>query len=164
MPVAYFVFCLFHFGLYPVACWILVAQPGIEPWTPSSGLPAVEAWSPNHWTDREFPCCVFWIRSISCRESLPKILYSDRTSSIVKLRQSQSLRIKDKHIAWHKKKKPTISGNYHNYYRRKRRVSSCLRLREQLYFHIFLPRDLNCSGLFAFFLVCADINTLFKDC
>ena len=31
-----------------VACWILVPQPGIEP-----VLPAVEAWSPNHWTASE---------------------------------------------------------------------------------------------------------------
>ena len=30
------------------ACGILVPQPGIEPVPP-----AVEAWSPNHWTARE---------------------------------------------------------------------------------------------------------------
>ena len=33
-----------------VACGILVPQPGIELMSP-----AVEAWSPNHWTAREFP-------------------------------------------------------------------------------------------------------------
>lgn len=38
------------------------------------------------------------------------------------------------------KKGAIISGNHHNYYHRKRSVSSCLsiRLQEQLYFHIFL--------------------------
>ena len=39
---------LIFFGL--VACGILVPWPGIEP-----GPPAVEAWSTNHWTAREFP-------------------------------------------------------------------------------------------------------------
>ena len=34
----------------PAACGILVPQPGIEP-----ALPAVEAWSLNHWTTREVP-------------------------------------------------------------------------------------------------------------
>ena len=34
----------------PLACGILVPQPGIEPMPP-----AVEAWSPNHWPIREFP-------------------------------------------------------------------------------------------------------------
>ena len=29
---------------------ILVPRPGVEP-----GSPVVEAWSPNHWTTREFP-------------------------------------------------------------------------------------------------------------
>ena len=33
-----------------VACGILVPQPGIEPVSP-----AMEAWSPNHWTAGEFP-------------------------------------------------------------------------------------------------------------
>ena len=33
-----------------VACGILLPQPGIE-----SGPSAVKAWSPNHWTTREFP-------------------------------------------------------------------------------------------------------------
>ena len=32
------------------ACGILVLRPGIEPMPP-----AVEAWSSNHWTAREFP-------------------------------------------------------------------------------------------------------------
>ena len=33
-----------------VACEILVPRPGIKPLSP-----AVEAWSPNHWTTTEFP-------------------------------------------------------------------------------------------------------------
>ena len=39
----------FFFGLHCVAYGISVPQPGIEP-TPL----AVELWSPNHWTAREF--------------------------------------------------------------------------------------------------------------
>ena len=37
-----------------MACGILVPGPGIEP-----GTLAVEAWSPNHWTTREFPVVLF---------------------------------------------------------------------------------------------------------
>ena len=33
-----------------MACGILVPGPGIEP-----APPALEAWSPNHWTTREVP-------------------------------------------------------------------------------------------------------------
>ena len=33
-----------------MACRIFVLCPGIQP-----GLSAVKAWSPNHWTAREFP-------------------------------------------------------------------------------------------------------------
>ena len=44
--------CLFVFG--SAACGILLALPGIEP-----GAPAVEAQSPNRWTAREFPNCIF---------------------------------------------------------------------------------------------------------
>ena len=40
----------FFFWLCLEACGILVPWPGIEP-APS----AVEVWSPNHWTAREFP-------------------------------------------------------------------------------------------------------------
>ena len=36
----------------PHACRILVSQPGIEP-----GSMAVETWSPNYRTAREFPPC-----------------------------------------------------------------------------------------------------------
>ena len=36
--------------LCDMACRIVVPQLGIEPMPP-----AVEAWSPNHWTAREFP-------------------------------------------------------------------------------------------------------------
>ena len=38
-----------------MACGILVLQPGIEPM-----LPAVEVWSPNHWTARKFLLPFFW--------------------------------------------------------------------------------------------------------
>ena len=40
----------FSFWLHLEACGILVPQPGIEP-----VFPAVQVWSPNHWTAREFP-------------------------------------------------------------------------------------------------------------
>ena len=39
----------FFFWLRHLACGVLVFQPGIEPWPW-----AVRAWSPNHWTTREF--------------------------------------------------------------------------------------------------------------
>ena len=40
----------FFFGLCPKVGWILVPWLVIKPVPPS-----VEAWSPNHWTTREFP-------------------------------------------------------------------------------------------------------------
>ena len=40
----------FFFGLHRQACGILGPRAGIEP-----GALAVRAWSPNHWTAREFP-------------------------------------------------------------------------------------------------------------
>ena len=43
-------FCLLSFGLYQVACGIIVPQPGIKP-----TLSALEGWSLNHWTAKEFP-------------------------------------------------------------------------------------------------------------
>ena len=43
-------FCLLSFWLYQVACGIIVPQPGIKP-----TLPALEGWSLNHWTAKEFP-------------------------------------------------------------------------------------------------------------
>ena len=44
--------CLFFFFFWSrcTACGILVPQPGIELMPP-----AMEAWSPNHWTTKEFP-------------------------------------------------------------------------------------------------------------
>ena len=47
--------CLFFGCITQLAGLGLVPQPGIQP-----GPPAVEAWSPNHWTVREFaePCCL----------------------------------------------------------------------------------------------------------
>ena len=48
---------LLLFWLSFVACGILVLQPGMEP-----GSPAVEIWSPNHRTAREFPAHLyFWV-------------------------------------------------------------------------------------------------------
>ena len=53
------VFCFVCFGFFwlcHMACGILVPRPGIKPMPP-----AVEAWSPNHWTAREFPSTIlFW--------------------------------------------------------------------------------------------------------
>ena len=46
---------LFIFGSV-LACVILVPQPGVEPMSP-----ALEAWSPNHWTTRELPYTNFRI-------------------------------------------------------------------------------------------------------
>ena len=50
-------FVLFFFWPQHVACRILVPQPGIEPMPP-----AMEAWSPNHWTAREVPRCVLSVK------------------------------------------------------------------------------------------------------
>jgi len=48
-----------------MACRILVPLPGSEPVPP-----AVEAWSPNHWTIREFPIItVLYVRK-QTRDSL----------------------------------------------------------------------------------------------
>ena len=46
------------FWLCHIACGILVPRPGMEP-----RPPAVEVWSPNHWTFREFPL-VNYFRSL----------------------------------------------------------------------------------------------------
>ena len=45
--IFFFFFATHHAG-------ILVPQPGIKPMPP-----AVEVWSPNHWTAREFPVKLF---------------------------------------------------------------------------------------------------------
>ena len=50
-----FLFFFFFFLLPCAACGILVPRPGIEP-----TLPALEAWSANHWTAREVPGCRFF--------------------------------------------------------------------------------------------------------
>ena len=44
---------LFLFGAEPCGLWGLSPQPGVEP-----GPSAVKAWSPSHWTTREFPLFV----------------------------------------------------------------------------------------------------------
>ena len=43
---------LFIYWLHCAACKILVPRPGIEP-----VLPALGAWSLNHWTTRDIPLC-----------------------------------------------------------------------------------------------------------
>ena len=43
-----------------MACGILVPQSGIEPMPP-----AVEVWSPNHWTAREVTFCHFILLMVS---------------------------------------------------------------------------------------------------
>ena len=45
-----FLMCIYFLAVPYSTCGILVSQPGIQP-TP----PALEAWSPNHWTTREVP-------------------------------------------------------------------------------------------------------------
>ena len=53
------IFIIFLFiWLCPVACGILVPQPGIKP-----APPALEVWSLNHWTTREVPAYIFNIKS-----------------------------------------------------------------------------------------------------
>lgn len=42
----------FIYWLHCAACCILVPRPGIEP-----VLPALGAWSLNHWTTRDIPLC-----------------------------------------------------------------------------------------------------------
>ena len=55
---------LLFFWLCHTACKILAPQPGIEP-----VLPAVEAWSPNHWKAREIPSkWYFWKNKAKCLE------------------------------------------------------------------------------------------------
>ena len=54
-----------------MACRILVPQPGIEP-RPL----AVKAWSPNHWTAREFPPAIFCTRAIYCQRNTFGIINS----------------------------------------------------------------------------------------
>ena len=56
-----FFFLFLFFWPCHMAFRILVPQPGIEP-----GSPAGEAWSPNHWTPREFP--VIFISYVSCND------------------------------------------------------------------------------------------------
>ena len=51
-----FIFFLLLFWPGCVACGILVPRVGIEPM-----FPAVEMWSPNHWTAREVPGSIFYV-------------------------------------------------------------------------------------------------------
>ena len=50
IDLRHFFFLFFSFGHTMQHVGISVPQPGLEPMPP-----AVEAWSPNHWTTREFP-------------------------------------------------------------------------------------------------------------
>ena len=63
VPLFFFSFSVF--GCH-MACGILVPQPGTEP-----VFPAVEAWSPNHWTAREFP----WLVPLSVTSSPSQPLF-----------------------------------------------------------------------------------------
>ena len=55
---------LFFFWPRPLTFGILVPQPGVKP-----RPPAVKAWSPNHWTTREFPIYCLYIREWAVGES-----------------------------------------------------------------------------------------------
>ena len=59
----------FSFWLHLEACGILVPQPGIEP-----VFPAVQVWSPNHWTAREFPEIYIYIFHIVLKSGVCFIL------------------------------------------------------------------------------------------
>ena len=50
------------FWLSHMACGILVSQPGVE-----RELPALEAWSLNHWNAREVPRLLFKISFKMCQ-------------------------------------------------------------------------------------------------
>ena len=61
-----FNFCIFFFWLPCVVFGVLVTQPGIEPGETQPGIPpAVEAWSPHHWTIRAFSVTRYF--TTSCR-------------------------------------------------------------------------------------------------
>ena len=53
------VFFFFFFGPHPMACRILVPQPGIE-----TMPPAVEASSPTYWITRDIPVCPLFERLV----------------------------------------------------------------------------------------------------
>lgn len=66
----------------------------------------------------------------------------ETVSSTAKLRQqflSLGLLIIPDKAHWLAQKRAIISGNYHNYYNRKRSSSSCLRLWDSFIFKIFFP-------------------------
>ena len=53
-----FLFLWVFFRLCLAACRVLVPWPGIKPVSL-----AVEVWSPNHWTTREFPVVLFFTKT-----------------------------------------------------------------------------------------------------
>ena len=57
--------------------WVIVPQPRIKP-----RPPAVEAWSPNHWTTKEFPILV--LKDINYLFS--PTIYNSKTMGIVDLK------------------------------------------------------------------------------
>ena len=61
----------FFFWLHHVACGILVPQPGIKP-RPS----AVRAWSPNHWTSREFHPNLYFLMDWFFSGSVLRVLHT----------------------------------------------------------------------------------------
>ena len=85
LGVHYGLSLFFYFRPCPTACRILVPWLGIEP-----GSLAVRAWSPNHWTAREFPTLAslfqlekpqagaLWVR---CCVSLGQVMWAECSHS-----------------------------------------------------------------------------------
>ena len=74
-------FFLFFFFFWPrcAACGILVPPPEIKP-----GSPALEAWSPNHWTAREFPeTLLFAILHKKKYSEVKKVPWTESQESLV---------------------------------------------------------------------------------
>ena len=57
-----YLFIYLFMAAHSEACGILVPRPGVEPRSP-----AVEAWSANHWTAREFPVYMFILHLLYAR-------------------------------------------------------------------------------------------------
>ena len=66
--IAFYLFFLFFSGCAAWHVGILVPQPVIKP-----GPPAVEVWSPNHWTAREVQYSHFFERKLAFEVRLPGI-------------------------------------------------------------------------------------------
>ena len=68
---------LFFFGWHRVAYGTLVPQAGIEP-----ASPAVEVWSPNHWSDREVPLVSGHFFMIHCSFHAWKIPWTEEPGGL----------------------------------------------------------------------------------